>query len=199
MLKLFALPLMAAGLMWGTSFSECPAVGADTSGCELLITVTSVGPLGVATAFTVTDSSPDQGPFDGSDDTLIGVLNSSGATLTAIGLLGPSGEDIFGFDGDGACSGYTPGPTATQCGSALQNPTGYGSAGASFALINPITQNSGVVLLTGGLANGSSTWFSLEEALTATDLTSSGTPEAGTFLMLSSGLIGLGLLKRRQA
>ena len=59
------------------SFPECPAVGHDTSGCELLITVTATNGSGVATAFNVTTSSPNLGPYDGTHDTLIGVLNSS--------------------------------------------------------------------------------------------------------------------------
>jgi hypothetical protein len=45
------------------SFPECPAVGHDTSGCELLITVTATNGKGTATAFNVTTSSPDLGPF----------------------------------------------------------------------------------------------------------------------------------------
>ena len=41
------------------------------------------------------------GPFDGSDDTLVGVYNNSGATVSTIGLTATT--DIFGFDGDGIC------------------------------------------------------------------------------------------------
>ena len=55
-----------------TSFPECPAVGDDTTGCELLITVTATNGRGTATAFTVTTSSPDLGSYDGGDGTLIG-------------------------------------------------------------------------------------------------------------------------------
>src|ERR1019366_5521153 len=61
-----------ASLSFGSSFSECPAVGNDTSGCELLITVTAVNGSGAVTAFTTATSSPDLGPYDGSEDTLIG-------------------------------------------------------------------------------------------------------------------------------
>ena len=58
LLAFAALPVFAA-----LSFPECPAVGQDTSGCELLITVTATNGKGTATAFNVTTSSPDLGPF----------------------------------------------------------------------------------------------------------------------------------------
>ena len=63
LLAFSALPVFAAPI----SFPECPAVGLDTSGCELLITVTATNGGGIATAFNVATSSPDLGPFDGSD------------------------------------------------------------------------------------------------------------------------------------
>ena len=57
-------------------------MGLDITGCELRITVTAVDSLtGFATAFTVSTSSPDLGPFDGSDDTLIGVVNASSGNV----------------------------------------------------------------------------------------------------------------------
>ena len=63
----FALMLVAASLIaFGApiSFSQCPAVGADTTGCELLITANTATAGGVVTAFTVATSSPDLGPSD---------------------------------------------------------------------------------------------------------------------------------------
>ena len=81
LLALAALPVFAAPI----SFPECPAVGHDTSGCELLITVTAVNGSGTASAFSVATSSPDLGPFDGSDDTLIGVLNSAPVVSLQLG------------------------------------------------------------------------------------------------------------------
>src|SRR5208282_355405 len=137
------------------SFPQCPAVGADTSGCEFLITVTSVSG-GGATAFSVAVSAPDLGPFDSSDDTLVGILNSSGSTLDSISLTGAAGLDIFGFDGDGACSGlYGPIPGCA----AATDPSGYAPAGVTFSGING-AETSGTVNFTGGTANGGSDWFS---------------------------------------
>lgn len=99
---------------------------------------------GAATAFTVTTASPDQGPYDGSDDTLIGIFNSSGSTLTSIGLSSSS-ADIFGFDGDGACT-YITCPGATDLSS-------YAPAGVTFSGINAFEPSS-VALLGVGLLVG---------------------------------------------
>ncbi|MGC2661293.1 MAG: hypothetical protein WA324_25345, partial [Bryobacteraceae bacterium] len=137
------------------TFSQCPAVGNDTSGCEFLITVTSVSG-GAATGFSVAVSSPDQGPYDGSDDTLVGVLNSSGSTLTSLSISSPL--DIFGFDGDGACSGLSG--VIPGC-AGFTDPSGYAPAGVTFSGVNA-SFTSGTVNFTAGLADGGSGWFSLE-------------------------------------
>src|SRR5437763_1944059 len=81
-------------------FTECPAIGADTS-CGILIDVTNGGQSVYA------DSS--QGPFDGTEDTLVGVVNDSSSTLTSLALAGSS--SIMGFDGDGLCGGYSGSPS----------------------------------------------------------------------------------------
>jgi len=79
----------------------------------------------------ITDNSndvladPSQGPFDGADDTLIGVLNSSSDTITSIQLS--SDTDLFGFDGDGLCTA-SPQPAGCPFG-----PTGYEGPDTSFA------------------------------------------------------------------
>jgi hypothetical protein len=180
--------LLPATASAATSFPECPAVGNDTTGCELLITVSAVNGSGAATAFTVTASSPDLGPYDGSDDTLVGILNSSGSILKSIGLTGTT--DIFGFDGDGACTYIT-------CTGAT-DPSGYAPAGVTFSGINA-SFTSGTVNFTGVAAAGS-TWFSLEEALTPSSIGPS-TPEPATFTLLGAGslLVMFGARRRRRA
>ena len=186
---------VAAALFTGTSayaatsFPQCPAVGADASGCEFLITVTSASG-GNATAFNVAASVPDLGPYDSSDDTLVGVLNSSGATLTSVSLGSPL--DIFGFDGDGACSGGFG--TVAGCAGAT-DPSGYAPAGVSFSGING-SATSGTVNFNPGLAVGGSGWFSLEDALSASQI-QSGVPEPSSIFLLGVGMSGLLAFFRR--
>ena len=181
----------ALAVSGATSFPECPAVGSDTSGCELLITVTAVDGTGAATAFSVAASVPDLGPFDASDDTLIGILNSSGSTLNSIFLSGGA-VDIFGFDGDGACSGLYG--TIPGCSTAT-DPSGYAPGGVTFSGINTL-MTSGTVNFSPGVPNTGSQWFSMEEALTVTSF-SSGTPEPATFGLIGLGLTGLYFVRRR--
>lgn len=196
----WALPV-AALLLFGASqaSAQCPAVGADSSGCELVITVTAVNASGVGTAFTVATTSPDQGPYDGVEDTLVGVKNSSGAVLTALNLSSPL--DAFAFDGDGPCVSTGIGNTPSNCSS---DPSGYGGPGVSFSGINAAA-TSGTVSFAPGVANGGTAWFALEEAVTASQITGGGgggtssTPEPGSFMLLASGLLGLVGFARRKA
>ncbi len=85
-------------------FTQCPAVYKDT-GCQFLVTVTPAGE-------TVSED-PGQGPYEGSDDALVGVQNNSSSPITSIHL---SAEDeLFGFDGDGMClPGGGPIPNGCQ-------------------------------------------------------------------------------------
>jgi N-acetylmuramoyl-L-alanine amidase len=104
-------------------------------------------------------------PYDGDDDALVGVVNKSGATVFGISL---TGNGIFGFDGDGLC-------TFIAC--SWPHPTGYEGPGMSFTVINA---NRGTVNFTGaGLADGASTFFSLENSPQSTQLASSVTIDPG--------------------
>lgn len=88
-------------------FTECPAIGAAPS-CDILLVVNP------DQTITVTGDSS-AGPYDGSDDTLVGVINNSGSTISAITVSGP-GSGLAGFDGDGICT-YAAGGTAGGSGS----------------------------------------------------------------------------------
>ncbi len=160
MLKGSSMSAVAPAATPTPPFSECPPVGLDTS-CGILIQVTD-------TANNIL-GDPSQGPFDGDDDTLIGVLNSSSDTITSIQLS--SDTDLFGFDGDGLCT-QSPQPAGCPFG-----PTGYEGPDTSFSDITP-DQTGGVVNFTGGLAPGQTAYFSLEEPLSATTVTAGG-PSAG--------------------
>ncbi len=134
-------------------YRECPAIGDDQS-CGILIYVTSSG------AQVLSD--PSQGPYDGGDDTLVGILNASGKPLASISLS--SGSDAFGFDGDGICNypGWTGGEKCPY------GPTGYEGPGTHFSVSSG---DSGDVLLTPkAAAGGGSAYFGLENALSNASL-----------------------------
>jgi len=136
-------------------FTECPAIGQDTS-CGLLIVV---NPDGTTSVF----SDPSQQPFDGVEDTLVGVLNNSPGTIQIIPISSSSTIPIFNFDFDGLCGGFYSGtPQGCPFG-----PTGYEGPNTSFSVSDP---NVGTVNFPGGLASGASTYFSLEGAPTAASI-----------------------------
>src|SRR5690242_1964014 len=112
-------------------FTQCPPIGADT-GCQVLITVNPDG------TGTVSDD-PSQGPYEGSEDALVGLQNNSAGTVQSINLS--SSTDIFGFDDDGICSGLFSGPAPSGC---PFGPTGYEGPGTSFSNISSDT-TSGTV------------------------------------------------------
>jgi hypothetical protein len=126
------------------AFPQCPPVNADTS-CQFLITITDGG------SSAAQDIA--QGPYERSDDSLIGVQNNSSKSVTALPLASP-GTSLFGFEADGICdpgapplpSGCVPvpgSPAGTTCGSQSVacsfppppgEPPNYTSPGASGAL-----------------------------------------------------------------
>lgn len=135
-------------------FTQCPAVGSDTS-CGLLVDVTGAG-ISIL-------QDPSQGPYDGIEDTLVGVINRSGKTLERLSLV--SDTDIFGFDGDGLCFYGVPGCPF--------GPTGYEGPRTIFGAISS-DYASGVVEFSPPLEPGESTYFSLEETLTSSQVVSGG-------------------------
>ncbi len=123
----------------------CPALGNITD-CTVIITVEDNG-----VYVTVTG----QGPYDGSDDITIGVVNNSSQPVRALGLASQSA--IFGFEGDGMDAYGIAGNSYDM--------TGYGGPNAYFS--NP---SNGFPSLTSGTVNfitpipakGGTGYFSLE-------------------------------------
>src|ERR1035437_4544581 len=97
-----------------------PSVGNDTNGPQYIINIPASGP------FSVTLQNPNQGPYDGIDDTYIGVTNNSGHTVNSFGV-NSSTLTIFGFESDGL--------TAYGLKGNAQDASGYGGPQAFFTHI----------------------------------------------------------------
>ena len=147
----------------------CPSVGV-ASDCGVLITINPDASVSITT--------PGNGnPYDGNDDTLVGVVNNSSVALSSIGLT--STKDIFGFDGDGMCTYSFTGDTYCNTNNAGNpsfqthngnktnkngtDPFDYQGPTTSFSNISA-DKKSGTVVFD-ALAGGASTYFSLENNL----------------------------------
>ena len=99
------------------------------------------------------------GPYDGADDTQVGVLNNSSMTLNSLTLGGGNVSNIFGFDLDGIDTFGAPGNSRDT------GPLGgYGGPVTYFTNVNK-ADTMGTANFIGGLgANGGTTYFSLENA-----------------------------------
>ena len=136
-------------------FTECPAIGHDT-GCQFLITLPASGPA------TITEDK-NQGPYDGSDDTLVGIVNDTAVPIPSVNLS--STNDIFHFDGDGICShGFTPFVGSGYCTNGNVT-TGYEGPINTFSGYTSSDGYTTGVVNFDALAPGASTFFSLESSL----------------------------------
>lgn len=184
-MRLLALAGVAAGALVATSANAFPAIGNDTNGPTIMITFTQGGP-------TISQVS-NQGPYDGVEDTYIGVQNTSGSVVNSIDLSS-SQFQIFGFDGDGIC-GYQ----GVDCSGNQNDNTGYGGPISFFTNISQDLM-SGTVNFQGGLADGGSTFFALEDPINASQITTpgqiGGVPEPATWAMMLLGFFGLGAMAR---
>lgn len=149
-MKTYLPILMAIGatVMWQSrAMAQCPAVGDDTD-CGVVITITSTG---------ASVTSTGQGPYDGIEDTLIGVVNNSNIPVTSIDLK--SGLAIFSFDGDGI--------DAYGVGGNADDSTGYGGPDAYFSMIGGDQRTGRVNFITPIAAHGGTGYFSLEYAISS--------------------------------
>src|SRR6185312_13491383 len=132
--------------------------GRANEGCTILITLNADG--SIVTTF------PNPAPsYDGGlDDNMIGVVNNTSKTVTALQLSSAT-VPIFGLEDDGVCG--IPGWTFSALGpnpncAIATDPHGYGPAGINYTIFNV---NSGIVNFgNGGVPPGGNSFFSLEGA-----------------------------------
>jgi hypothetical protein len=136
-------------------FNQCPQVGAAPS-CQILLVINADRSITVL-------GDPNVGPYDGGDDTLVGIQNNSAGYVDAVTVTGPN-SDLSGFDGDGLCTFLT----LPAC---PMGPTGYEGPDTAFTVDASQPDSAEVDFTSGGLAPHGSTYFSLEGALTAAALT----------------------------
>ena len=171
------------------------------TGCNVLITFGAAG--AVTTTFPNAAISYDAGD----DDNLIGIINNSGATITTITLNSVT-NDIFGFEGDGVCATTAgnqtttnPGYTFVGGGNPCNHSTDSSGYGGPFTLATSTSLNNHTGTVTfgnGGIANGGSSWFSLEGPVDLNLQGSIGTPEPASFALIGTGLGAICFLRRRR-
>src|SRR5438309_3198722 len=131
--------------------------GRANEGCTILITLNADG------SIVTTFPNPSPSYDNGLDDNLIGVVNNTAQTITALQLSSAT-VPIFGLEDDGVCGG-PPGWTFSPLGpnpncAIATDPHHYGPAGINYTIFNA---NSGIVNFgNGGIAPGSNSFFSLE-------------------------------------
>src|ERR1022692_1315436 len=124
--------LLAIGTLMALSAGSLLAVGpcpTSTGGSTGAAYTTAGGGCNVIITFnldgSIVTTVPNANPYDGSDDQLVGIVNLSRSAITTISLSSTT-LALFGFDGDGACSGtYVLGAVNCPLGSSTTGGNDY--------------------------------------------------------------------------
>jgi hypothetical protein len=201
--KMLVVAAVAAVAFLGTaskasaaSFGPCPSsTGSGTDPtytangglCNVVITFNSNG--------SITTQISNAAPYDGVEDTLVGVINNTGAAISSFVLTGSGPTpQLFGFDSDGACVSPFTYVSAAACGS-LHSPTtsgaDYAGPGVSFTGFNAGLTSGTVNFAPAIAANGGTAWFSLEEPPSLNLTVTPSVPEPGSLILLGTGILAL--------
>ncbi len=174
-------------------FMQCPGVGLNPTGCEFLVVFNADG------SISTYQSTTDLGPYDGVEDTLVGVQNDTSGVIASLTLgpaVGINGLGPFGFDGDGACATIgCPNVTDTSGYGGLVHDAAGGNAGDVFfsniQSINVFADLGTVNFGPNGIPAGGSAWFSLEDSFTLNTFPTNAVPEPGSLVLLGTGILAV--------
>ena len=183
--NLMKLALCLAGVTAALNIGFCvstaqadifPAYGADPS-ANIVITFAADGSIS-----TVDNGF---GPYDGIDGTYIGIINNSTSTIYSLDLS--SNLPIAAFDRDGLAAYLAPTPY-----------DGYGYGGPQGYFTNlTLWGTSATINFVGGVAPGSSTYFSLE-APVYINVAAAPEPATWALMIVGVGSMGAALRTRRR-
>ena len=164
--------------------------------CNMIITFKADG------SITTTIPNPGVLNYDGVEDAMIGVVNNTGHSLSGFNITGAgsgTAAQIFAFEFDGVSTYVYASQAAAQAVNPLDT-TFYGGPASYFTNISSDKTTGLVNFINGGLANGQSTYFSLEQPISlSAPPVISGVPEPATIALFSAALAGFGVMRRRRA